>query len=388
MRSYIHKRLLLTTFCSALALAGCSDNTAKQQMPAMPVNVVIVQPKSVSLYTDYPARIKAIESAEVRARVTGTIKSVNYEQGSQVTAGQSLFTIDPAVYQAQFDAAKAAVAQAQATFDNADLVLKRYTKLVKLNAVSKQDFDTAKANQASALASLESAKASLEQARINLEYTEVQSPIDGVTDMAEVVVGTLVSSSSSTLLTTVQNASKVYADFTEDADLTVYWNQLSKTLKLPEDGLPEVTILNDAQSKGKLIFTGSNIDTSTGQVNKRALFDNSDKALLPGMFVTVRLNHGIAENALLVPVRALQGSTDEHHAKLYLVNAQDKKVSIVDVTVSQQQDGQAIITSGIKAGDMVMVDGFDKTAPGATVTPIPLNAKPQSGDAQTSGEQQ
>lgn len=374
MRKMMSKKLLGASLIP-LALIACSDQKpAAQAMPPMPVNVVIVQPQNLELYSDFPARIKAVENAEVRARVTGVIQSVNYKQGGFVKAGDSLFKIDPAVYQAQYDLAKAAYLQAQASYDNASALLKRYEALVRSSAVSKQDFENAKTSAAQANAALLQAKANLEIARINLEYSDVKSPIDGETEQALATVGELVSATAGTLLTTVQNTKQVYADFSQEGSQIMRWQALSTHLK-KADQASKVKVLDNAV-EGQLLYTGNRIDVNTGQVSMRAIFDNAESKLVPGMFVRVRLNRGTYENALTVPVRALRASTDEAHAKVYLVSSTDKKVSLADVTVGVIQGGYALITSGVKAGDMVIVDGFDKTGPGATVTPIPINVAP------------
>ncbi|NLY64800.1 MAG: efflux RND transporter periplasmic adaptor subunit, partial [Alcaligenaceae bacterium] len=342
--------------------------------PPVPVSTVKVEPAATQIFTTLSGRIEAIKDAQVRARVTGIIESIEFEQGSQVKEGQLLFKIDPAIYQAAVNQAAAALEQAQANAKSASLLAKRYSSLVKSAAVSRQEYDNAIAQAAQAEASISQAKAALEAAKIDLGYTEVRSPIDGIIGEAFVTEGALVSAANGTHLATVQQLDQVYVDFSQT---TNELSQLRKAmaegqLKQAESGTAIVQLeMGDGSvypENGKLLFTGITVNPTTGQVTLRSVFPNPDHILLPGMFAQVRLEQGVNPQALAVPSQALQRSPD---GTVRLLLVKDQKAVSVAVQEGTSVDGKTIINKGLSPNDEVIVEGFQKAQPGATVNPMP-----------------
>jgi membrane fusion protein (multidrug efflux system) len=375
-----HVRLAL--FCSLAVLAACGDKP-QQAMGEMkvPVSVVTVEPASTAIYVELPGRVEAIKDAQIRARVNGIVDEVNFKQGSDVKQGQLLFTIDPAPYIAARDQAAAQLKNAEADVRSARLFAQRYSKLIKANAVSRQEYDNAVAQAGQAEAAVAAAKANLKAADINLGYTKVVSPIDGRIGKSLVTEGALVSASAATQLATVQQLDRVYVDITRS---TTQLAQLRRAMEegiLKESGDPAAQVLLEDGSaykhSGKLLFSGVSVDPTTGQVSLRAEFDNPDQILLPGMYVRVRLQQGVDEKALLVPEQAIQRTADGLSS---LMVVKEGKVQPVVVAVGSQTDGRSIIYKGLNPGDMVVVEGFQKIRPGAAVQPIPWKGAKAGAD--------
>lgn len=369
---------------SLVLLAACGEEPQGQQGGMkVPVSVVTVEPTRTEISTELPGRVDAIKNAQIRARVTGIVEEINFVQGSDVKAGDLLFTIDPAQYQATRAQAAAQLKQAQADAQAATTLAKRYTNLIKANAVSRQEYDNAVAAAAQAEAAIAAAKAALQSADINLGYTKVVSPIDGRIGEALVTEGALVSGTNATQMATVQQLDEVYVDVTRPT------SELARLRKALADGVLEsagedaakatVELEDGSQYKhaGKLLFSGVSVDPTTGQVNMRAVFPNPDQILLPGMYVRVRVAQGIDQKALLVPQQALQRTADGKGA---LMVVKDGKVKATPVTTGAAIDGKWLITSGLSAGDVVVVEGFQKIRPGAEIQPIPWDPN-QQGDA-------
>ncbi|WP_368648894.1 efflux RND transporter periplasmic adaptor subunit [Castellaniella ginsengisoli] len=360
---------------SLLTLAACSDEP-QQGMEGMkvPVSVIQVQPQAAVLRTELPGRVQAIEDAEIRARVNGIVQSIDFEQGSKVKAGQLLFTIDPAPYQAARDQAAAQLKNAQAAAQTARLLAQRYTKLIKQHAVSQQDYDNAVAQSRQAEAAVAAAQAALESAKINLDYTRVTSPIDGTIGKAQVTVGALVSATSATSLATVHRLDQVYVDITQPvAQIAELRRQIADGIVKPDaNGDAQAEILLDRgttyRHPGKLLFSGVAVDPGTGQVNLRALFPNPEQILLPGLYVRVRLAQGVDQQALVVPEQAIQRTSD---GKNTVVLIKDGKAVFTPIEVGPRTEHGYIVYQGIQAGDQLMVEGFQKVRPGAPVQPMP-----------------
>ena len=365
---------------SLLALAACGQKP--QQNPGgmkVPVSVIQVQPQATLVHTELPGRVQAIEDADVRARVNGIVQSIDFEQGSEVKAGQLLYTIDPAPYRAARDQAAAQLKNAQAAALTAQLQAKRYGVLVKQHAVAQQDYDNAVAQARQTEASVAAAKAALEAAEINLNYTRVTSPIAGRIGKSLVTVGALVSATSATALATVQRLDQVYVDITQPvAQLSTLRRQLADGILKPDDqGNAQAEVLmDDGQAyrhSGKLLFSGVSVDPGTGQVNLRALFPNPEQILLPGLYVRVRLIQGVDQKALVVPEQAIQRSADGRNT---IVRVKDGKAEFAPVELGPQSGQGYIVYKGLQAGDQVVVEGFQKIRPGAPVQPIPWKEAP------------
>jgi membrane fusion protein (multidrug efflux system) len=365
----------IALFSSVAILSACGEKPAAQQGEMkVPVSVVTVATTPTEIYVELPGRVEAIKDAQIRARVTGIVTEINFKQGSDVKDGQLLFTIDPAPYRAVRAQAAAQLKRAQADAQSARLLAQRYSKLIKANAVSRQEYDNAIAASGQAEAAIAAAKATLKSADIDLGYTKVVSPIAGRIGKSLVTEGALVSASNATQLATVQQLDRVYVDLTRS---TTELAQLRKALAsgvLVQAGdgsaKAEVLLENGAvyDQMGKLLFSGVTVDPTTGQVNLRAEFPNPDEILLPGMYVRVRLQQGTDEKALLVPQQAVQRTADGLSS---LMVVKEGKVQPVAVTVGPEINGQWIITQGLSAGDVVVVEGFQKIRPGAAVQAMP-----------------
>ena len=377
---------------SSLALlAACGEEPQGQQGGMkVPVSVVTVEPARTEITTELPGRVDAIKYAQIRARVTGIVEEINFVQGSDVKQGDLLFTIDPAPYAATRAQAEAQLKQAQADAQAARTLAKRYSRLIEANAVSRQEYDNATAAAAQAEAAIAAGKAALKSADINLGYTKVTSPIDGRIGQAMVTEGALVSGTNATQMATVQQLDRVYVDVTRP---TSELAQMRKALadgtlvRAGDDAARATAVLEDGSAyehAGKLLFSGVSVDPTTGQVVMRAEFPNPDEILLPGMFVRVRVSQGIDEKALLVPQQALQRTADGQGA---LMLVKDGKVQSTPVTTGAAIDGKWLVTSGLSAGDVVVVEGFQKIRPGVPVQPIPWAPNQKGAQAGQQGQQ-
>lgn len=374
-------RRVALTLSTVAVLAACGDKAAQQAGPGgamqVPVSVITVQPEPVVLNSSQPGRVEAIRDAQIRARVNGIVTKIHFEQGSEVKEGQLLFSIDPAPYQAAYDQAVAQLKQAQADAGAARTLSQRYASLVKVNAVSKQEYDNAVARTAQADAAIAAGKAAVQAAKINLDYTKVTSPITGRIGKALVTEGALVSAASATQLATVQQLDKVYVDSQRStAELAQLRKALaSGALKTDADGGARVrALLDDGSayaSEGRLLFSGVSVDPTTGQVTVRSEFPNDEQILLPGMYVRVSVPLGVDEQALQVPQQALQRTAD---GLTSLMLVKDGKVAASQVTTGPDVGGRVIVSSGLAAGDVVIVEGFQKIRPGAPVQPMPWKA--------------
>ncbi len=379
------QRTSIIVLLSAGMLAACSEEPEqKQQGMKVPVNVVTVEPTATEVTVDLPGRVEAIKDAQIRARVNGIVTDIKFEQGGNVKQGQSLFTIDPAPYQAVLDGARAQLLQAEADAKSARLLAQRYGRLVKDNAVSRQEYDNAQAAAAQAEAAIAAAKAAVQSAQIDLGYTEVVAPIDGRIGKSYVTEGALVSATQATQLALVQQLDQVYVDITRSTTQVMQLRKAleSGVLEQTADGSAKVEVLLEDGTKypesGKLLFSGVTVDPATGQVSLRAVFPNDDQILLPGMYVRVRLGQGIDRKAMLVPQQAVQRSPDGSST---LMLVKDGKVAATPVTVGPLLDNKWLITDGLSAGDVVIVAGFQKIRPGAPVEPIPWNPDQPTGAA-------
>ncbi|KOF54664.1 RND transporter, partial [Achromobacter sp. DMS1] len=353
----------------ALMLAGCGEKP--KMNPGMPqVSVITVAPKRAPIVSDLPGRVDAVRDAQIRARVTGIVQKIAFEQGGDVKENQLLFKIDPAPYKAAYDQATAQLKQAQANLYSAKVLADRYGPLVKANAVSKQEYDNAVASYRQAEAAVAAAKANQENASINLGYTDVVSPITGRIGKPLVTEGALVEAASATQMATVQQLDPIYVDFTQSTtDLAELRRAFAsgRLQQVGKDAARATVVLEDGSEyphPGKLLFTGITVDPTTGQVNLRAEVPNPDQILLPGMYVRVRLEQGVNDQALLVPQQALQRTADGRQS---LMLVKDNKIEQVPVTTGGALGTEWIVTSGLKAGDVVVVEGFQKIRPGAPV---------------------
>ncbi len=370
-------------------LTGCDDKsqqTSQQQQQPPEVGVVTLKAEPLKVTTELPGRTSAFRVAEVRPQVSGIILKRNFTEGSDIKAGQSLYQIDPATYQATYDSAKGDLAQAQANARVAQLTVNRYKPLLGTNYISKQDYDNAAATAAQTAAAVQAAQANVETARINLAYTKVTSPISGRIGKSSVTEGALVSNGQTSALATVQQLDPMYVDVTQSSDDFLRLRAELEAGKLKQtDGKANVTLLmqdgNAYQQQGTLEFSDVSVDETTGSITLRAIFPNPDHRLLPGMFVRARLDEGVNPTALLVPQTGVT-RTPTGDATAMVVGA-DNKVEVRKITANQAYGDKWLVTQGLKEGDRVITVGIQRAKPGAQVTP-----KEVSDDAKAAQDSQ
>jgi membrane fusion protein (multidrug efflux system) len=359
--------------------------------PPAEVGVVTVTPGPVGLTVELPGRLEASRVAEVRARVAGILEKRLFEEGSDVKAGQPLFQIAAAPYEASVASARAALARAQANETQASAQVKRYKPLLAANAVSRQDYDNAVATQKLAEADIAAARAGLQTAQINLGYASVTSPISGRVGRALVTEGALVGQGEVTELAVVQQIDPMYVNFTQSTAEVLRLRKAleSGTLKRSSDadGALVHIVLEDGwqyDKPGKLLFTDLTVDPTSGQVTLRAQVPNPDKLLLPGMYVRVRLEQAQATDGIVLPQQAV---TRSNSGDTVMVVGQDGKVSPRRVRLGPAQGNDWIVFEGLKAGEQVMVDGFQKLRGNAPVKAVPWKAPGSPAAAPGTGAQ-
>lgn len=371
-------------FSGSVVLTGC-DNTNKTQQSgqqqAPEVGVVTLKAAPLKMTTELPGRTSAYRVAEVRPQVSGIILKRNFIEGSDIRAGESLYQIDPAPYQAAYDSALGDLAKAQANARIAELTVRRYKPLLGTQYISQQEYDTAVATAAQNNAVVQSAKASVETARINLAYTKVSSPISGRIGKSAVTEGALVQSGQSTALATVQQLDPMYVDVTQSSDQFLRLRSELASGKLKQTGgKAKVTlVLDNGQTfnqTGTLEFSDVSVDQTTGSITLRAIIPNPDHSLLPGMFVRAKLDEGTDPEALLVPQQAIT-RTPTGQATAMVVGA-DNKVEVRSVDASQAIGSQWLVTRGLKSGDRVITVGLQRARQGSQVTPEEV--KPEATD--------
>jgi membrane fusion protein (multidrug efflux system) len=369
------KPISIVTFGALLILAGCQEEQAQQGGAAFPppqVAVVTVKAEDVPITNDLPGRIAATRTAEVRPRATGIIIERIFEQGSQVKEGDVLYRIDPASFKVQVTSAEATLRRAKAVQAQARNTADRQEQLRKSNVASAQTYDDAVALLAQADADVAIAEASLATAKLNLEYTDVKAPISGRIGRALITEGALVSANGTENLATIQQLDPVYADFTQSAtDLIRLRKALQDGALMADNNSAKVNLVLDDGSAyahpGKLLFSEAAVDETTGQVTLRGEFPNPDGDLLPGMYVRVQIEQGIEKNAVIVPQQAVQRDASGS-ALVYVVSA-DNKAGTRNVRVGRAAGTNWVITDGLKNGEKIIVEGFQKVQPGGEVVP-------------------
>ena len=343
--------------------------------PPAEVGVVTVEPRPVGLVTELPGRLEASRVAQVRARAAGILLQRLFVEGSDVRAGQPLFKIDPSSLQASVAAAQATLSRAQATLVQANATVERYKPLVEANAISKQDYTNAVAAQETAQADVAAAKANVQTGQINLGYATVTAPIAGRIGRALVTEGALVGQGEATPLALIQQINPMYVNFTQSTTEVLALRKAFDSGKFRRaDGSDSASVeivLEDGSvyaQRAKLLFSDLSVDPTSGQITLRAEVANPRGLLLPGMYVRVRLEQAATPTGLVVPQQAVQrGSTGDS----VMVVAADGTVMPRQVKVGTAQGGDWVILDGVKPGEMVMVDGFQKLRGNAPVKPVP-----------------
>ncbi|MGR7520721.1 efflux RND transporter periplasmic adaptor subunit [Klebsiella aerogenes] len=367
MTSHARVSLLSSLIISAVLLTGCDNSGNQQAQPQAPqVSVHVVHSEPLSVTTELPGRTSAFRVAEVRPQVSGIILKRNFVEGSDIKAGESLYQIDPATYQAAWNSAKGDEAKAEAAAAITHLTVKRYVPLLGTQYISQQEYDQAVATARQADADVVAAKAAVENARINLAYTKVTSPIDGRIGKSSVTEGALVTNGQADAMATVQQLDPIYVDVTESSNDFMRLKQ--ESLQRGDDSKSVQLIMENGQPyslKGSLQFSDVTVDESTGSITLRAVFPNPQHTLLPGMFVRARIDEGVNPQAILVPQQGVT-RTPRGDATVLIVNAQNQ-VENREVTAAQAIGDKWLITSGLQNGDKVIVSGLQKVRPGVTV---------------------
>ncbi|EIQ79835.1 efflux RND transporter periplasmic adaptor subunit [Shigella flexneri] len=356
---------------SAALLAGCNDQGDTQAHPAEPqVTVHVVESAPLAVTTELPGRTTSFRIAEVRPQVSGIVLKRNFTEGSDVEAGQSLYQIDPATYQADYDSAKGELAKSEAAAAITHLTVKRYVPLVGTKYISQQEYDQAIADARQADASVIAAKAAVESARINLAYTKVTSPISGRIGKSNVTEGALVTNGQATELATVQQLDPIYVDVTQSSNDFMRLKQSVEQGSLHKDDASSTVelVMENGQSyplKGSLQFSDVTVDESTGSITLRAVFPNPQHTLLPGMFVRARIDEGVQPNAILVPQQGVT-RTPRGDATVMIVNDKSQVESRA-IVAAQAIGDKWLISKGLQPGDKVIVSGLQKARPGVQV---------------------
>ncbi|HEV7325453.1 MAG TPA: efflux RND transporter periplasmic adaptor subunit [Bosea sp. (in: a-proteobacteria)] len=371
---------------AALAVAVHGSNTAQgDTAPAAaaptPVSVALVEQLELVSWAEFSGRLEAIERVEIRSRVSGVVEQVHFAQGALVKQGDLLVSIDQAPYQAEFERAQAQLLAAEARVALAAGEHERGQKLMSTQNVSQRDLDARLNALREAQANERAARAALQSARLNLDYTQIRAPIGGRIGRLEVTVGNLVAAGANApLLTTLVSVDPVYAGFNADEG-----SLLKALATLPaEPGKPRdlkripvqmTTAANEAAPvSGHLNFVDNGIDAATGTVRVRAIFDNKDGALMPGQFVRLRMGQAKSEPALVINERAV--GTDQNKKFVFVVG-KDHKAQWREVTLGTAAEGLRIVTSGLEAGEQIVVNGLQRIRPGASVAPeqVPMTER-------------
>jgi membrane fusion protein, multidrug efflux system len=375
------KILVSAAVVAALLLVGCSQQKQGAARPPIAVGTVVLQSQPVALQSELAGRTTASLVSDVRPQVAGIIKARRFEEGSEVKAGQVLYEIDPAPFRSAYAEAAADLANAEAAVAAAKLKDERYAELLQIEGVSKQDADDASAAHRQAVAQVALKKASLETARINLGYTQVRAPISGRIGKSSVTAGALVTSGQTTALATIRALDPIYVDLTQSS------SQLLKLRKLlgTEGTKPGSTAVNlkleDGSAypiAGTLKFQEVAVDEATGSVTLRAQFPNPNGVLLPGMYVRAVVNEAVSSAGILAPQQGV--TRDAKGNAIAMVVNKSNQVELRTLVADRVIGTSWLITSGLAAGDQLIVEGLNKIRAGDTVAPVAMNDDSKRGD--------
>jgi membrane fusion protein (multidrug efflux system) len=372
--------MALVAVAEALLLVGCGNGHGQQaeQSQVPEVAVVTVEPRPIEVTTELPGRTSPYLVSEIRPQVNGIIQKRMFKEGSDVNAGDLLYQIDPAPFQVAYDSAKASIGKAQANLPSIRSRAERYKEVLIDNAVSKQDYDDAAAAVQQAEAEIQYWKTAVEAARINLGYTRVTAPISGRIGRSSVTDGALVTAYQPTALATIQQLDPIYVDVTQSSAelLRLRRNLETGQLTADKDNEKKVRIiLGDATSyslEGTLQFRDVTVDPSTGSFTLRIVVPNPGHLLLPGMFVRAVVKEGIAEKAILVPQQGVNRTPKGEPTALVVDDAGKVRQQIL--TLDRAVGDQWLVSSGLSAGERVIVEGGQKVRPGTAVKAIPFNS--------------
>jgi membrane fusion protein (multidrug efflux system) len=377
-RFWSWRTLAAALLASGLAACGAKPKPPPPGPPAVSVMTIVAQP--VALESDLPGRTSPFETSDVRPQVSGILQARLFKEGSNVRAGQVLYQIDPAPYRAVYDQAVAQLANAKASLITARLKAERYADMVKINAVSHQDADDARAVADEDAANVQQQAAAVESARINLAYTRVTAPISGRIGVSTFTRGALVTNGQTTALTTIQKLDPIYVDVTQTAvELLALKDDMARASGKGA-GTPSVPVrlqLGDGRAYalgGRLQFTDVTVDQTTGSVTLRAIFPNPKAVLLPGMYVRAEVVEGIDPVGILAPQQGVTRD-EKGRATAMVVDAQGKAQARI-LRLAGAVGNQWRVTDGLKAGDRLIVEGAETAKPGAPVKIIANQAQP------------
>ena len=370
-----HKNLIPGAIAlSVFLLSGCGEEAASQvAAAAVPVDVAIVSTMDVPVTSRLTGRADPVRKAEVRPQVSGIILKRLFTEGSIVEEGQQLYQIDPALYEAAVDSAKAQLESAKATLTSTSLRYERYKKLLKSNAISKQDYDDTEAAYLQAKAGVNSAKAQLKTAEINLAYTKVYAPISGRIGKSDFTEGALVSAQQTNPLATIQQLDPMYVDFGQSVEQHLALRRAVQdgSFKLVDGKAPLDIYFSDGSKynlQGQLEFSDITVDETTGMVNLRTILPNPDQVILPGMFIRGDINEGYIPDAIVIRkdavIREAAGET-----YVYTITSENKAQRTV-VKVGTEYQDIFVITDGLKPGDKVITSNIQKVRTGTAVTEV------------------
>jgi membrane fusion protein, multidrug efflux system len=388
MKNVLDTRSLLVmgVFVAAMALAGCGGPTQGSGPPGggtPEVGVVVLQGQRVAITTELPGRTSPYLMAEVRPQVNGIIQKRLFDEGTDVKAGDVLYQIDPAPYEASYANAKAALARAEANLPSIRSKVERYKELVEISAVSRQEYDDASAALRQAEAESQIAKAAVETARINLAYTRIVAPISGRVGRSNITVGALATAQQASPFTAIQQLDPIYVDATESSAnlLLLKRNLAAGQLKGDDQGRAKVKlILEDGtpySSEGVLKFSDVTVDQSTGSFILRMVFPNPKHILLPGMYVRAIIQDGIVDDAILAPQQGV--SRDPKGNPVAMVINSAGKVEQRFLKIDRAIGNTWLVTEGLHSGDRLIVEGLQRIRPGASAKAVPFEAGRKEG---------
>jgi membrane fusion protein (multidrug efflux system) len=357
-----------------VVLLGCNSSPAAQQPPSRPppeVGIVTLRPEAVTLQTELAGRTVASLTSDVRPQISGIIKARRFEEGALVKAGQVLYEIDPAMYRATYQEASADLASAKATLEAARLKDERFAALAKIEGISKQEADDARAAHELAKTGIAQKQAALEVARISLDYTAIKAPITGRIGKSSVTAGALVTANQPQALATIRALDPIYVDLTQSSEARIKLRAQLGTAGMQAGSAKVKLKLGDGtvyDHDGTLEFAEVAVDEATGSVTLRATFPNPDGVLLPGMYVRAALDQAVATTAILAPQQGISHDP-KGNATALVVGAGDKvepRTLVADRAIGDRW----LVTSGLSAGDRLIVEGLNKVGPGMPVHPV------------------
>jgi len=381
---------LISTLGLTFSLAGCGAKPADPPPPPA-VTVAPVLERDINEWDEFTGRLQAVDQVEIRPRVSGYIKRVTFPEGKEVRKGEVLFEIDPRPYQADLARAEAQLEQARTASELAAREVERAQRLVSVKAISQEEFDSRTSAQTNGLASVRAAEAAVQTARLNLGWTQVRSPIAGRVSNAEVTAGNLVQAGppTATLLTTVVSLDPIYAYFEGDEQTYLKYTTLARSGARPSSRDVRNPIYmglanEDGQfpHKGYVDFVDNRLDPETGTIRARAVFSNKDRLFTPGLFARMKLVGSGRYHAALVLDRAIGTDQDK---KFVLVLKPDKTVEYRSVQPGRLVDGLRVISSGLKGGEQIVINGLQRFRPGMKVTPTVASMEPDSTTTASAG---